>query len=287
MRTVRIALIQSKWQGTRETTLALVSQLVGEAAAVGAKIVCVPELFASPYPCQSEDHRQFALGEPLDGPTARWLQELSARWRIVVVGSIFERRDAGVYHNSALVCEEGRLLGFYRKNHIPDDPCYYEKFYFAPGDLGYPVFTTSWARIAVGICWDQWFPEVARLFALAGAEILFFPTAIGWLIPEKASFGATQQSAWEIIHRSHAIANGIFVAATNRVGVEDNVEFWGASLICDPNGVLLAKGSLDQPEVVMADCELDRIDVVRTHWPFLRDRRVDTYQGLLQRYLRG
>jgi N-carbamoylputrescine amidase len=259
--------------------------MIDQAGQQGAQIICLPELFSMPYPCQSEDHRMFDWAEPLDGPTVSWLKECSANNNVVLVGSVFERRQPGVYHNTAVVCESGKFLGFYRKTHIPDDPHYFEKFYFTPGDVGYPVFSTRWARIAVGICWDQWFPEVARLFALAGAEILLYPTAIGWLLPEKEQFGTTQHAAWELMHRSHAVANGFFVAAANRVGVESNIEFWGASLLCDPNGSLVARGTFDQQEIILGDCPLEKIDVVRTHWPFLRDRRIDTYDGLLRRSL--
>lgn len=286
MSTVRIGLIQLRCTESREENLRTSEEMLRQAVELGANIVCFPELFTMPYPCQNEDHRQFARAESLDGPTVRWLKECSEKWSIVVIGSIFERRDAGLYHNTAVVCEQGRMLGFYRKTHIPDDPYYYEKFYFTPGDVGYPVFSTRFGRIAVGVCWDQWFPEVARLFALGGAEILFYPTAIGWLLPEKEEFGSTQHAAWETMHRSHAIANALYVAAANRTGLEGNIEFWGSSLICDPNGVVLARGSFHEPEVLVADCQLEKIDIVRTHWPFLRDRRVDTYEGLLRRSLR-
>ncbi|MCS7238307.1 MAG: carbon-nitrogen hydrolase [Thermoguttaceae bacterium] len=286
MSQISIGLVQLKCTAKKEENLTAAAEMIREAVARGAQIVCLPELFATPYPCQSEDHRQFDLAEPLDGPTVQLLCQLSGELGIAAVGSIFERRDAGLYHNTAVVCEGGKLLGFYRKTHIPDDPCYYEKFYFTPGDVGYPVFQVMGTHIAVGVCWDQWFPEVARLFALGGAKILFYPTAIGWLVHEKAEFGQIQQSAWETMHRSHAIANGFYVAAVNRVGLEGNIEFWGASLLCDPNGVVLCRASVDRPEVLVVVCDLNKVDVVRTHWPFLRDRRIDTYQGLLQRYLR-
>lgn len=287
MCSVTVGLVQLRCTANKEHNLATAKDMIHEAADRGAKIICLPELFGTLYPCQSEDHRQFDFAEPLNGPTVELLCSLSRMRKVAIVGSIFERRDAGLYHNTAVLCYDGKLLGVYRKTHIPDDPHYYEKFYFAPGDLGYPVFDVMETQIAMGVCWDQWFPEVARLFALGGAKILFYPTAIGWLVHEKAEFGQTQHSAWEVIHRSHAIANGIYVVAVNRVGLEGHIEFWGASLVCDPNGVVIARASFDRPEVVVVTCELDKVDVVRTHWPFLRDRRIDTYQGLLQRYLRG
>lgn len=287
MSTVRIGLVQLQCTANKDHNLTTAAEMIGEAAAKGAEIICLPELFATPYPCQSEDHAQFDLAEPLDGPTVQLLCRLSETLKVGIIGSIFERRDAGLYHNTAVICNDGQLLGIYRKTHIPDDPYYYEKFYFTPGDLGYPVFDMRQTQIAAGVCWDQWFPEVARLFALGGAKIVFYPTAIGWLVHEKAEFGQTQHAAWEVMHRSHAIANGIYVVAVNRVGLEGHIEFWGASVVCDPNGVVIARASFDRPEILVVDCDLAKVDVVRTHWPFLRDRRVDTYQGLLKRYLRG
>ncbi len=262
------------------------TELIGEAAAGGAQIVCLPELFAMPYPCQSEDHRSFALAEPVPGPTTDLLAETARRYGVVIVGSVFERRDAGLYHNTAVVIDaDGRLAGMYRKMHIPDDPFYYEKFYFTPGDLGFPVFSTRFGKLGVGVCWDQWFPEAARLLTLAGAQLVLYPTAIGWLAEEKQQFGPSQCAAWETVIRSHAIANGLFVAAVNRAGVEGNLEFWGDSLVCDPTGNVLARAGQQTEEVVLATCNFEQIDVVRTHWPFLRDRRIDAYDGLLKRYL--
>ncbi len=284
---VKIALIQHRACPSKQATFDRLASLVAEAADRGGQLICLPELFATYYPCQTEDHGQFALAETVDGPTTHFLQDLARQHRVALVGSIFERRDAGLYHNTAVIVDNsGALVGVYRKTHIPDDPRYYEKFYFAPGDLGYPVFDLGFCRLAVGVCWDQWFPEVARLFALAGAQILIFPTAIGWHPEEKALFGALQHEAWELMHRSHAIANGMFVAAVNRTGSEGSLQFWGSSLVCDPNGVVLARAPHDQEMVLLADCELEKIDVVRTHWPFLRDRRIDTYHGLLQRHLK-
>ena len=259
---------------------------IADAAASGVQVVCLSELFAGRYPCQSEDHRRFAEAEPIPGPTSRALADAAKRHGIVVVGSLFERRAQGLYHNTAVVFDaDGSTAGIYRKMHIPDDPLYYEKFYFTPGDLGFPSFPTRFGRIAVGVCWDQWFPEAARLFALSGAQILFYPTAIGWLPDEKEEYGASQHDAWQTMMRSHAIANGLFVAGVNRTGLEDQLEFWGASFVADPNGNLLAQASHDAEETLIVECNLAQIDVTRTHWPFLRDRRIDAYQGLLRRYL--
>jgi N-carbamoylputrescine amidase len=259
---------------------------IGEAARSGADVVCLQELFATPYPCQSEDHARFDWAEPIPGPTSEALAEAAGKNEIVVVGSLFERRAPGLYHNTAVIFDaDGKTAGTYRKMHIPDDPLYYEKFYFTPGDLGFAAFQTRADRLGVCVCWDQWFPEAARLTALAGAQIIFYPTAIGWLHDEKEQYGKSQHEAWETMMRSHAIANGVFVAAPNRVGREGQLEFWGASFICDPNGNILARAGHDQEEILIAQCDLARIDAVRTHWPFLRDRRTDAYAGLLKRYL--
>jgi len=259
---------------------------IGEAAARGAQVVCLQELFAIPYPCQSEEHARFAEAEPIPGPTSQVLSEAARQHEIVVVGSLFERRAAGVYHNTAVVFDaDGSLCGLYRKMHIPDDPQFYEKFYFTPGDLGFRSFSTRFGQIGVCVCWDQWFPEAARLTALAGAEILFYPTAIGWLADEKEAWGESQHAAWETMMRSHAIANGIFVAAPNRIGHEGDLEFWGASFVCDPYGTVMARAEHAVEQIVRVDCDLDLIDVARTHWPFLRDRRIDAYGGLNQRML--
>jgi len=259
---------------------------IGEAAALGAQIVCLQELFHGQYPCQTEDHARYAEAEPIPGPSSDAIGAAAARHGVVVIGSLFERRAAGVYHNTATVHDaDGRLLGLYRKMHIPDDPLYYEKFYFIPGDLGFKAFETRFGRVGVCVCWDQWFPEAARLTALAGAEILFYPTAIGWLPDEKEIYGASQHSAWETMMRSHAIANGVFVAAPNRVGREGRLQFWGASFISDPYGNVIRRASHDAEEIVIASCDLSLVDTARTHWPFFRDRRIDAYDGLLKRYL--
>ena len=243
-------------------------------------------MFHGNYPCQSEDHARFAEAEPIPGPTTQVLAEAAKQHGVVVVGSIFERRAAGLYHNTAVVLDaDGSLAGIYRKMHIPDDPLYYEKFYFTPGDLGFRSFPTRYGRVGVCVCWDQWFPEAARLTALTGAEMLFYPTAIGWLPNEREQYGASQHSAWETMMRSHAIANGVFVAAPNRVGREGQLQFWGASFVCDPYGNVLAKASHEAEETLLVTCDLSLVDVARTHWPFLRDRRIDAYGGLLKRYL--
>ena len=259
---------------------------IGEAAAAGAQIVCLQELFAGHYPCQSEDHARFSEAEPIPGPATAAIAAAAKKHGVVVIGSFFERRAAGLYHNTSVVFDvDGSSVGVYRKMHIPDDPHYYEKFYFTPGDLGFKAIDTHYGRIGVCVCWDQWYPEAARLTALDGAQIIFYPTAIGWQAPEKEQFGASQHSAWEISMRAHAIANGLFVVAVNRVGIEDHLEFWGGSFVADPNGNLLAKGSHDREETLVVECDLDQIDVVRTHWPFLRDRRIDAYDGLTKRWL--
>ena len=283
---VTVALVQMRCSVSKEKNVATVASKIAEAAGRGAQVVCLPELFAGRYFCQSEDHRQFAAAEPIPGPTSEALSAIAARHGVVLVTSLFERRAPGVYHNTAVVFDaDGRLAGRYRKMHIPDDPCYYEKFYFTPGDLGFQSFPTRFGRIGVCVCWDQWFPEAARLTAMTGAWVIFYPTAIGWLGSEKEEFGASQHAAWETMMRSHAIANGLFVAAVNRTGVEDQLEFWGASFACDPAGNFQARASHDAEETLLVECDLDQLDAVRTHWPFLRDRRIDAYGDLLKRYL--
>jgi N-carbamoylputrescine amidase len=283
---VSVGLVQMACGPDPEANRATAMRLIGQASDRGANVICLQELFLGPYPCQTEDHARFAAAEPIPGPTCHHLGQAAAEHQVVLIGSLFEERGPGLYHNTAVVWDaDGRQLGLYRKMHIPDDPCYYEKFYFAPGDLGFPCFDTRFGRVGVGICWDQWFPETARLLALRGAEILFFPTAIGWLHDEKAVYGESQQSAWETVMRSHAITNGLFVAAANRVGSEEQIEFWGSSFVVDPYGQVLVRGSRDQQEVLVATCSRSLVRVARTHWPFLRDRRIDAYADLQQRYL--
>ena len=267
---------------------------IRDAAARGARLVCLQELSGWYYFCQREDHDFFRLAEAVPGPTTERLGQVAGELGVVIVASLFERRAGGLYHNTAAVIDaDGRYLGKYRKMHIPDDPQYYEKFYFTPGDLGFRVWDTQVGRLGVLVCWDQWYPEAARLTAMQGAEILVYPTAIGWLPAEKQEFGERQQAAWETIQRSHAIANGCFVVAVNRVGHEvlpgsepgaPGIEFWGASFVADPGGRILVQGGRGE-ETLVADCDLAQVDVVRTHWPFLRDRRIDAYTGLTQRYL--
>jgi N-carbamoylputrescine amidase len=262
---------------------------IHEAAHRGADIICLPELFLSHYFCQRTDAALFDLAEPIPGPTTERLGPLARSLGKVIVASLFERRAAGVYHNTAVVFDaDGSILGLYRKMHIPEDPLFYEKYYFTPGDLGFRTFDTRFGRIGVLVCWDQWFPEAARLTAMQGAQILIYPTAIGWHPREKAEFGVQQHSAWETIQRSHAIANGVYVAAINRTGHEGppdaGLDFWGASFVSDPFGVVLSKGPHDREEVVLAECDVARIEDVRRNWPFLRDRRIDAYGNLTKRW---
>ena len=284
--TVVIALVQATGHESKRQNVEKASSRIAEAAAAGANIVCLQELFAGQYPCQSEDHARFDQAEPIPGPTSEALSAAAREHGVVVVGSLFERRAAGLYHNTAVIFDaDGSPLGLYRKMHIPDDPLYYEKFYFTPGDLGFRSFDTRFGRIGTCVCWDQWYPEAARLTAMSGAQIIFYPTAIGWLPNEKEEYGASQHSAWETMMRSHAIANGVFVAAANRTGREGSLEFWGASFVSDPNGNVLARASHNKEETLLVECNLDKVDVVRTHWPFLRDRRIDAYGDLVKRYL--
>ncbi len=265
--------------------------LVERAAKQGAQIICTQELFRSQYFCQAEDYGNFALAEPIPGPTTTAMQKLAKKHGVVIVASLFEKRASGLYHNSAAVIDaDGALLGIYRKMHIPDDPLFYEKFYFTPGDLGFRAWQTRFGRIGVLICWDQWYPEAARITALQGAEILFYPTAIGWHPREPAELGQKQHGAWETIQRGHAVANGCYVAAVNRTGFEDpyggdGIRFWGQSFVAGTQGEILAKAPVDAETVLLAEVDLARIDDTRTHWPFLRDRRIDTFGDLTRRYI--
>jgi len=272
--------------------------LVRRAARSGARIVCSQELFRSQYFCQVEDHRFFKLAETIPGPSTDAFAKLARKHRIVIIASLFEKRAAGVYHNAAAIIDaDGSILGVYRKMHVPDDPLYYEKTYFAPGDTGFRAWQTRYARIGVLICWDQWFPEAARLTALQGAQILFYPTAIGWHPSEKAEYGNSQHESWQLIQRSHAVANGCYVCAANRIGIEkvlgpdgkpvndQGIEFWGQSFVAAPNGQIIAKAASDKEEVLIADCDLEEVEFSRTHWPFLRDRRIDAYGDLTKRFV--
>ena len=287
---VRLGLVQMACSPDPADNIDKAVRGIRDAAARGANIVCLQELFRSQYFCQTEDHEHFALAEPIPGPSTERLGPLAAELGVVIVASLFEKRAEGLYHNTAAVIDaDGRYLGKYRKMHIPDDPRYYEKFYFTPGDLGFRSWDTRYGRIGVLVCWDQWYPEAARLTAMSGAQILFYPTAIGWLPAEKDEHGAQQQAAWETIQRSHAIANGVYVCSVNRVGHEgaakpDGIEFWGGSFVSDPGGRILVKGGVGE-EVLTADVDLGKVDVSRTHWPFLRDRRIDAYQDLTRRYI--
>ena len=287
---VQIGLIQSACSPDPEANLRQTLAAAEQAAKRGAQIICTQELFRSQYFCQTEAHEYFQLAEPVPGPTTEAFQKLAKRHQAVVIAALFEKRAAGVYHNSAAVIDaDGELLGVYRKMHIPDDPLFYEKFYFTPGDLGFRAWQTRYAKLGVLICWDQWYPEAARLTAMQGAEILFYPTAIGWHPSEKAEHGQRQHDSWETIQRSHAIANGCYVAAPNRIGHEklagDGIEFWGQSFVAGTSGEILARASADQPEVLVVPVDLAQVDTTRTHWPFLRDRRIDAYSNLTRRLI--
>lgn len=283
---VVVAVVQMSCVADKAANVGKAVSRIAEAAAAGAQVICLQELFAGHYPCQTEDHVRFDDAEPIPGPTTQAIAAAAREHGVVVVGSFFERRAPGLYHNTAIIYDvDGTAAGMYRKMHIPDDPLFYEKFYFTPGDLGFDSFDTRFGRVGTCVCWDQWYPEAARLTALTGAQLLFYPTAIGWQAHEKAEFGASQHNAWETMMRSHAIANGVFVAAANRTGLEGGIEFWGGSFICDPNGNVLARASHDKEETLLVECDLAQIDAVRTHWPFLRDRRIDAYEGLSHRWL--
>src|SRR5438445_6215987 len=287
-----VGLVQMAVGADPQENLRRAAARVEEAARSGAEVVCLQELFRSQYFCQKEDVRAFDLAEPVPGPTTETLGRVARQSKVVVVAPVFERRAAGVYHNSAAVIDAtGEVAGLYRKMHIPDDPAYFEKYYFAPGDLGFRAFDTQVGRIATLICWDQWYPEGARLASLRGANVLFYPTAIGWHPEEQQAAGALQKAAWRTVQRGHAIANGVYVAAVNRVGHErppeggDGIEFWGSSFVADPQGVVVAEASVDKEEVLLAQVDTARIEDVRRNWPFLRDRRIDAYGGIEQRFL--
>jgi len=288
---VTLGLLQHACTADPAANLAKTLALATQAAKRGANIICTQELFRSQYFCQSEDHENFRLAEPIPGPSTAVFQQFAKKHKVVVIASLFERRSAGLYHNTAVIIDaDGKLLGRYRKMHIPDDPLYYEKFYFTPGDTGFRAWQTKYGKIGVLICWDQWYPEAARLTALQGAEILFYPTAIGWHPKEKKAQGADQHGAWEISHRGHAVANGCFVAAVNRIGVErpvggDGLEFWGQSFVTGTSGQILAKASANREEILLVPVDLGQVDTTRTHWPFLRDRRIDAYGDLTKRFV--
>jgi len=288
---LKIGAIQMACSCNSEENLERAVGKVEEAAKNGAEIICLPELFRTQYFCQQEDAAMFDLAESVPGPSTEAFGKIAKVHRVTILLSVFERRTAGVYHNSLVVLDErGEMAGLYRKMHIPDDPAYYEKFYFTPGDRGFQAIKTTHATVGPLVCWDQWYPEAARMTVLQGAEILFYPTAIGWHPKEKAEEGQAQREAWMTIQRSHAIANGVFVVAVNRVGHEapaggDGLEFSGSSFVCDPFGVVLAEASVDKEETLVVDIDLKRIEEVRRNWPFLRDRRIDAYGGITQRFL--
>ena len=294
--TVHVGLTQMACGDDPKKNLAKQLALVERALKKGAKIVCTQELFRSPYFCQVEDHRFFALAENIPGPSTDAFGKLAKKYRAVIVASLFEKRAAGVYHNTAAIIDaDGTLMGVYRKMHIPDDPLFYEKFYFTPGDTGFRAWKTKVATIGVLICWDQWFPEGARLTAMQGAEILFYPTAIGWHPSEKKQYGVAQHDSWELIQRSHAVANGCYVCSSNRIGHEfikdktgvpvdkDGLVFWGQSFVASPNGQVVERAPIDKEAVMVVPCDLANVEFSRTHWPFLRDRRIDAYGDLTKR----
>ena len=310
MPTTRVALIQMSCEPSTDANLAKAVSRVREAAEAGAKLICLPELFRAQYFCQREDHALFATAEPIPGPSTAALSEVVREHKIVLIASLFERRAPGLYHNTAATLDHtstapDNIAAIYRKMHIPDDPLYYEKFYFTPGDLGFLATDTSQGRVGTLVCWDQWYPEGARITALKGAETLFLPTAIGWHPSEKAEYGERQYDAWQTIQRAHAIANGVFVCAVNRVGHEhgdvlhngvnipgpgdhtpaSGLEFWGGSFIADPFGRILAKASHDKEEILYADLDMAEVEITRQHWPFLRDRRIDAYGGITSRFI--
>ena len=292
-KTVTLGLLQHACSADPKANLKKTLSLVDQAAKKGAQIICTQEMVTSQYFCQSEEHRFFDLAEPIPGPSTTAFQKAAKKHGVVIIASLFEKRASGLYHNTAAIIDaDGKLLGVYRKMHIPDDPLFYEKFYFTPGDIGFKAWDTKFGKIGVLICWDQWYPEAARLTAMQGAEILFYPTAIGWHPKEKAEYGVNQHGAWETIQRSHAVANGCYVAAINRVGHEiidgvggDGLEFWGQTFVAGTSGQILAKASVDKEEVLVVPVELGKVDVTRTHWPFLRDRRIDAYENLTKRFI--
>ncbi|HZI88448.1 MAG TPA: carbon-nitrogen hydrolase [Pyrinomonadaceae bacterium] len=283
---VAVGLVQMSCDERPELNFKKAVSRIGEAAKKGARIVCLQELFRSQYFCQTEDIELFKLAEPIPGPSTEALSKVAREKKVVIVASLFEKRAAGIYHNTAAIIDaNGKIVGKYRKMHIPDDPLYYEKFYFTPGDLGFQTHDTSAGKVGALVCWDQWFPEAARLTALTGAEFLFYPTAIGWLPDEKEEMNLAQHSAWETIQRAHAIANGLFVVVVNRVGREGNLTFWGQSFVADPFGRIIDKASADKEEVLVVKCDLSKIEETRQNWPFLRDRRIDSYSPISARFL--
>jgi len=288
---IKLGLIQTDVSANPDANLKKTISLIERAATAGAKIICTQELYRSQYFCQSENHDYFKLAERIPGPSTDAFQKLAKKHKVVIIASLFEKRASGVYHNTAAIIDaDGSLMGIYRKMHIPDDPLFYEKFYFTPGDLGFKAWQTRYGKIGVLICWDQWYPEAARLTAMQGAEILFYPTAIGWHPSEKAKYGVKQHGAWETIQRAHAVANGCYVAVVNRTGHEvldgvggDGLEFWGQSFVAGTSGEIIAKAGSHKEEILIVPVDLANVDTTRTHWPFLRDRRIDAYGNLTKR----
>ncbi|MBL0334962.1 MAG: carbon-nitrogen hydrolase [Chitinophagaceae bacterium] len=290
MSKVKIGLVQMTCTAGKNENLQKAIAGVQKAAADGAQIVCLQELFTSLYFCDTEDYEHFKLAEPIPGPSTEALQAEAKNLGVVIIASLFEKRAQGLYHNTTAVIDaDGSYLGKYRKMHIPDDPAYYEKFYFTPGDLGYKRFDTKFGKIGVLICWDQWYPEAARLTALMGAEILFYPTAIGWATSQDEATNTEQYNAWQTIQRSHAVANGVHVVSVNRVGLEQNgaMKFWGGSFVSNPFGSVIYQASHDKEEIKVIEIDTAKTDQYRTHWPFLRDRRIDSYDGITKRYIDG
>jgi N-carbamoylputrescine amidase len=288
MSKVKVGLVQMSCSSNKEENMQKAIAGIKDAAAKGANIVCLQELFTSLYFCDVEDYENFKLAEKIPGASTDTLGEVAAACNVVVIASLFEKRTQGIYHNTTAVIDaDGKYLGMYRKMHIPDDPAYYEKFYFTPGDLGYKTFDTKFAKIGVLICWDQWYPEASRLTALQGAEILFYPTAIGWATSQDEETNIEQYNAWQTIQRSHAVANGVHVVSVNRVGLEQNgaMKFWGGSFVSNPFGTLLYKGSHDNEETEVVEIDTDATDRYRTHWPFMRDRRIDSYENITKRFI--
>jgi N-carbamoylputrescine amidase len=288
MDVVTIGVVQSSCVKDKAANLQQALNKIRDAAGKGSKIICLQELFTSLYFCDTEDYENFKLAETIPGPSTDALAKLAAELQVVIIASLFEKRTAGIYHNTVAVLDaDGTFLGKYRKMHIPDDPAYYEKFYFTPGDLGYKIFKTKFARLGVLICWDQWYPEASRITALMGAEILFYPTAIGWATSQDDATNSEQFNAWQTIQCSHAVANGVYVVSVNRVGLEQNgaMRFWGGSFIANPFGRILCRASHDKEEIMVQDIDIEKTDHYRTHWPFLRDRRIDSYQPITKRFI--
>jgi N-carbamoylputrescine amidase len=285
--TLKIGIIQKSCHPDKKENLANAIQGIRDASSLGANMICLQELFMTEYFCNTEDYSNFGLAEEIPGPTTHELQQLAAELKVVIIASLFEKVDAGIYFNTAAVIDaDGAYLGKYRKNHIPDDPGFYEKFYFSPGDTGYQVFNTKFARIGVLICWDQWYPEAARITSLMGAQVLFFPTAIGWASIQPDAVNQEQYQAWQTIQRAHAIANGVPVVAINRCGIEKEMKFWGGSFVANAFGTVLYQSPHESEDIHVVEIDLSESDFYRVHWPFMRDRRIDTYTPIISRFIK-